>query len=113
LMVYCSSSGLPARQSDNEGRALAGNAPGRDRPTVPLDNLAADCQPHTSALVFRASVQPLEWGEDPVQVLLVKPDAVVLDGQLAVLLRQGVRPRRPALAVQPPGLNLDDRRLAR
>ena len=27
-------------------------------------------------------MQPLEWGENPVEVLLLKPDAVIFDNDL-------------------------------
>src|SRR5262249_13797549 len=89
---------LSQGQGDEERRALPRGAAGGELPAVALDDLAADGQPHAGALVLAPAVQPLERGEDPLQVLLVKADAVVLDAELAPERGRAV-PGQPGLAV--------------
>src|SRR5947209_17048592 len=83
LLMALPSFPLAAGQEDDECGALPRGAAGRDRSAMPLDNLAADCQPHPGTLVFPPAVQALEGGEDSVQVLFIETDAVVLHGDLA------------------------------
>src|ERR687893_209188 len=70
---------LFSRQRDDEGGPHARNTRGGDLAPVALDDLAADRQPHTGALVGRPPVQPLERREDAFQVPLVEAYPVVLD----------------------------------
>jgi hypothetical protein len=44
---------------------------------MPIDYLAADGQAYSGTLVLTFLVQSLKDSEDPVEVLLVKPDAVI------------------------------------
>ena len=44
---------------------------------MPIDYLAADGETYSGSLVFTFLVQALEDSEDAVEVLLVKPDAVI------------------------------------
>jgi hypothetical protein len=44
---------------------------------MPVNYFAADGETDSRALVFAFHVQPLEDGEDAVEILLVKPDAVI------------------------------------
>jgi hypothetical protein len=44
---------------------------------MPIDYLSADGETYSGPLVFTFLVQALENGEDAVEVLLVKPDAVI------------------------------------
>src|SRR5260221_4781507 len=66
-------------QGDGERGALARDAFGGDVAAVAPDDLAGDREADPGAVVARAAVQPLERDEDPVDVLLVEADAVVLD----------------------------------
>src|SRR3954451_2292338 len=51
-----------------------------DAPAVELHDLAAQRQPDPGAAVLVPQVEPLEDDEDPLRVLRVDADAVVLDG---------------------------------
>jgi hypothetical protein len=52
---------------------------------MPLGNLTADCEPDTCPIIFKTTVQALENGEDPVEILLVKTDAVVFHHNLTTI----------------------------
>src|SRR5579871_5400729 len=71
--------GLSQGQGHNEGRSLSRNAVCGDRPAVPFGNFPANCQTDARALVSTARMQPLEDVEDPVQVLFLEPDPIVMD----------------------------------
>ena len=45
---------------------------------VPFDNLATNGQPHASAFVLVAPVQALKHIEDPIEVLWIETDAIVV-----------------------------------
>src|SRR5947209_6196963 len=104
LLMALLSFPLAAGQADDERGALPRGAAGCDRSAMPLDNLAADSQPHPGALVFPPAVQAMEGGEDPVQVLFIETDAVVLHGDLAHLFGGGAVRQHPALDLQHGGL---------
>src|SRR5437588_7050640 len=110
LLMALFSFGLPQGQGDDERGALPRGAAGRDGAAVPLDDLAADGQPNPGALVLPAAVQALERGEDPVQVLFLEADAVVLDGDLAQRARRRLQGVAGAVG-QHPGLDLHHGRL--
>jgi hypothetical protein len=65
-------------QGHNEGSALPRAAACRNSPTVPIDYFATDGETYSGPLVFTLLVQALENREDAIQVLLIKPDAVIL-----------------------------------
>src|SRR5579871_5945836 len=50
-----------------------------------LHDLAADSQPDAGAGVFLPTMKPLEHSEDLFGVVLVEPDAVVIDGEMVEL----------------------------
>ncbi len=52
---------------------------------MPLGNLTADGEPDTCPIIFKTTVQALENGEDPVEILHVKTDAVVFHHNLAAI----------------------------
>src|SRR5208283_1742035 len=51
----------------------------RDTPAVPFHYLLTDGQSHTGPLVFAPSMQSLERGENPFEVLLIETNTVILD----------------------------------
>ena len=75
---------LSDRQCDHKRRTLTGRAAGRDRAAVPFDDLAADGQADSRALVLRAAVKALENRENLVGVDLVEADPVIFDQDLTV-----------------------------
>src|SRR5712691_9810027 len=66
-------------KGDDEFGACSRTAFGGDASAVPFDDLSANREPYAGALVLSTAVKALEYLEDPVQVLLVKSDSVVLD----------------------------------
>jgi hypothetical protein len=64
--------------SHHEGRALAWSAACGDSATVAVDDLAANGETHSGPLVFTFLMQALKHIEDAVEILFVKPDAVIL-----------------------------------
>src|SRR6266576_2452246 len=71
-----------------------------DPAMMALDDPLADREPDAAAGVGVAAVQALEYGEDPVGVLRVDPDAVVRDGEArrpTLALGRQVDPWRPLL----------------
>ena len=72
------------RQGEQEGGAGAGVVDRPDPPAQPLDDAAADGQaePGPALLPGVGGVHLLESGEDPVQLVLRNPPAVVADGEL-------------------------------
>src|SRR5277367_66238 len=93
----------PTRRSLPQGASRA------DIPPMPLGDLAADSQADSGPFVFGSAVQSLEHGEDPVQVFLIKTDAVVFNHQLehavpSLLgtgrIREHPHPRRLSLLVE-------------
>jgi len=49
---------------------------------MPLDYFFADGKAHSGSFIFAAAVQSLEWGEDPLEVLLIEAYAIILDNDL-------------------------------
>ena len=76
--------GLVDGQTNDEGGALAELAGGGDGAAVAVGDAAADGQADPGAFIFVAAVQALEDGKDFFQIFLLEPDAVVLDGDLAL-----------------------------
>jgi len=70
-------------EHDQKDRPLPGRASRRDTAAVPFHDLAADGQADACALILAAPVQALEWGEDTVEVLFIKPNAIILYVELA------------------------------
>ena len=56
---------------------MAWDALSRDIPAMPLDDFAANRQTYSGTFIFAAAVQTLEDGKDPVEVFLIKTDALV------------------------------------
>src|SRR6266700_1203323 len=79
----CTSSLTGAAQRDDKPRSGAGGAVRDDRAAMTLDNLPADGKANAGSLIFGATVEPLKHLEDPIAVLLVESDAVVLDRETA------------------------------
>ena len=75
-------------KGDQEGGPSTRRAACRDPPVVPLDDLAAYGQPHPRPLVVTAAMQTLEHPEDSIQIDLLEPDPVILDGDLIPGLRR-------------------------
>jgi hypothetical protein len=51
---------------------------------MPLDYLLADSKAHTGSFALAVSaVKPLEGGENPFELLFLKPNAVILENDLA------------------------------
>jgi hypothetical protein len=59
-----------------------------------LGDLLANGKPHAGSFVSASSMEPLEGSKDPIQVLLVKAYAIVLNGDLLFMLMKGIRLRR-------------------
>ena len=79
---------IAQRELDNEARTHARRASGRNTPPMPLNYLFTDGKAHARSLVLAAlAVEPLEWGENPVEILFFKANAVVFnhDLKLAVI----------------------------
>src|SRR5215203_2855617 len=87
-------------KGQHESRALPGRALRADGAAVPFDDLVADRQADTCALILRSAVQPVKRQEDALGVLAVEADAVVLDVDFGL----------PGRAAQ--GIHLHDGRLA-
>src|SRR3990170_104271 len=77
---------LMYRQGNNKRRPFTGAAVGVDLSAMSLGNFAADRKADAGSFIFRARVESLEHGEDPLGVLFLEADAVVRDGQLAEAL---------------------------
>ena len=79
------------RQRHYEGCTVVRRASRGDFSTVPLRNLAADRKSHASTVIFGPAVQPLEYSEDAIQILLVKANAVIFHNKLprALVRRSG------------------------
>src|SRR5580765_2654480 len=73
------------RQGDDERSALAQFAFCGDDASVPVGDAATDGQADAGPFIFIPAVQALEYGENFLQILFFKPDAVILDGQFALL----------------------------
>ena len=56
-----------------------------------LDYFLAYGEAHSGSFIFAAAVQSLEWGEDLAEVLLIEAYAVILDNDLTILNRYGIR----------------------
>ena len=69
-------------ERDDEGRPLPRSATGRDLAPMALGDLATDGQTDAGAFIFTASVQPLEWDKNAIQVLLIEPDTIVFHQEL-------------------------------
>ena len=70
------------RQADDERRPLCNCADCGDLSIMALYDFSAHCQPDSRAGVLATAVETLEHREDPVQILLLEPDTVVLDRNL-------------------------------
>ena len=70
-------------ESHDEGRAVSNTAPGRDFALVTFHDLTADRQSNARPLVGLTPVESLEDLEDPIELSLIKSDAIVHDFQLA------------------------------
>jgi len=64
--------GLTDREDDNQGRAFARLAAGRNAAAVTLNELPADGQSNARAFIFAPAMQALKDGKDPVRSFLVK-----------------------------------------
>src|SRR4051794_7503419 len=101
-LIGSASGWVMSRESEAEGRARVrrlGIQP--HAPVVVLDDLAAHRQADAGALVARTRVQALEDHEDPVGVLVVDADPVVLAAEApeaAVALRREPDDRRRVAA---------------
>src|SRR5580658_10351139 len=73
--------GVADWKRDKKRTALPQDACRGNIPSMPPGNLAADRQADSGALVFGPAMQTLEHGKDPVQVFLVKADALVFHDQ--------------------------------
>jgi hypothetical protein len=71
--------GLTDREDDNQGRAFARLAAGRNAAAVTLNELPADGQSNARAFIFAPAMQALKDGKDPVRSFLVKANPVVFD----------------------------------
>ncbi len=74
---------------------------GADGSAVLLDNLAAGGQADARALMLRPAVQPLEQHEDPLRVLRIEAQPIVLHAELvqpAAVSEAGVVFRTPTEA---------------
>src|SRR5512138_808156 len=75
------STGSRGRQGEDEGRALARRRLDRDSAAVPFDDLPDHGQADPGPGVLVAGMEALEDHEDPVEVLGLDPDPVVLHGK--------------------------------
>lgn len=53
-----------------------------DPPSMAINNLFAKCQPDPTTFILAAANQAMEWQEDPVQMLFVEPNAMILNVKL-------------------------------
>src|SRR5690348_11003659 len=67
------------RQGHDESRALSRFTRRRDASVVMLGDLSADGQSHPDAFVLDPTVEALEGPEDPVEILDVEAESVILD----------------------------------
>ena len=79
--------GLFPRELNDKGRPFSRSTSGRDASPVALDDLLAYGKPHTGPFILTASaVKSLKGGKDPLEVLLVKADAIVLNDNLKAFI---------------------------
>src|SRR5262249_2336806 len=79
LLFGLSGQSLAYRQRNDESRAVARTAFRSDGTVVPLGDFLTHSQSYSRPIVFAAAVQSLERRKDPIDVLLIKPDSIVLD----------------------------------
>src|SRR6185503_13571211 len=82
------------RDGDDKTGPFSRFAGGGDNAAVAVGNATADGQADAGAFIFVAAMQALKDGKDFVEILFFEPDAVVLDGDLA-LFGVGILVRRP------------------
>ena len=74
---------LILRQRDNERCPLPLGAPGSNAPAMSLHYFLANGKTHACSFIFAAlAVEPMEGGENLVEILLLKTDAVILHNDL-------------------------------
>ena len=84
IVLYFSDSSGDLWKRNYKCRTISGFTSRRNIPTVPLDYFLADSKAHPGSFIRAAStVEPLEGGENLVEVLRLKPNAVVFDNDLA------------------------------
>src|SRR5437588_12719474 len=76
---------LMNRQGHQKSGPFSNNTLRRNRAAMPFDNFSDNSQPNTCPFILPSSVQSLKDGENAIKILLIKTNAVILDGKQTLL----------------------------